>query len=222
MVESLRHMRCKPRRSLITNSRQAKHQLPTCVRKLVQAQRMQHVAQVVRAAHQRQAPRKRQVARAAAAGAAGRRVGGQAALHTAGGACKPGAGQHRCDRTSHPSSPHLFFSSSCLRWLSAAASSATPASTLRSCAGKPLEVRCAAAAAASSSGACSVPPCCTATCTTAVSVSRLTAAPATPGCCSSMRFTAALQPPHFMPRTSSTTASVAGASAGGAGAGRAV
>ncbi len=45
---------------------------------------------------------------------------------------------------------------------------------------------------------------------TAVSVMRLTAAPRTPGCCSRMRFTAALHPPHFMPDTSSTTAWVGG------------
>lgn len=41
--------------------------------------------------------------------------------------------------------------------------------------------------------------------TTALSVSRFTAADSTAGSASRMRRTAAEQPPHFMPRTSSTT-----------------
>jgi len=49
------------------------------------------------------------------------------------------------------------------------------------------------------------------TCTAAVSVSRFTAAPTTPGRASSMRLTAAEQPPHFMPPTSRTTVSSSGA-----------
>lgn len=115
---------------------------------------------------------------------------------------------HYLSSSSQPA--HLFFSSSALRSLSVWASPATPASTLRRAEGKPLALSASAADAASSGTVGPLPAgeSGSATFTTAVSVSRLTAAACTPGCCSRMRLTAALQPPHFMLRTSSTTASL--------------
>ena len=64
----------------------------------------------------------------------------------------------------------------------------------------------------SSSAAFSAEPSAGLSFTTAVSVSRLTAACCTPSLLSRMRFTDAEHPPHFMPLTSSITVSVAAAS----------